>query len=817
MAKSRMISITSAGAFRSISAYVLCMHAAILLLSLSLQADTTRYIWPAPPFDQSRFINGTFAEFRNTLTSNHFHNAVDIGEPDGNPITPVLDGVVNSYSPSSVSGANAYIRVRTPVPGGWKHITYLHVEPNPALTVGMPVVAGQTVVGTIIAGQGHVHLTEREIVATETDNGAEINNLRAGGGLTPFEDLWSPAIDLSTLQVRSAVTGAAMSTSALQGAIDIRVKVDERNSPEALGGTRTNNGTYAVGFRVLSADTQTTALEPAGGALRYRFDRMPVNADVGNAFDEAQSNTGRHVYILTNGGGAQTVNDTRRVIPSSLNVDVLPEAWYLLHLFSYDTRSNRHDAYVPIFVTKSDLTPPSPPTLRWVMPAGDSIDIAWNGSSDLDVLGYRVWFQYGGVWSLAAGESLLTANERRFRFGVPPGLSVPAGDLPRFAFRITAVDTSAARNESAPSDTYGGTPAIHGALNPARTALIVDGFDRFGGSGSWTQATHALAVSSMQAIRGPIAIGTAANETVGDGTIALIGRHYVHWLLGDESTADHTFTSAEQQRVAQYLESGGSLFVSGSEVGWDLARTHALTEPGDLAFYTNYLKASFVFDGNTAQTSASGIAGTPFQGYTWTFGQVFPEDYPDDIEPAGGSTALLQYNVQRDAANFRKAGIGYVGTFGASSITGRLVYVAFPVESMSSTLVRQTMIDKALQFMGITTGVEEGVEKEEEGALPEVAELMQNYPNPFNGETVVRYRVAGIGDEGSGTGSQVTSPVSLRVYDLLGREVSVLVDDQKGPGTHAVSWNAAGFASGQYFARLVTDGRVQVKPMVLIK
>ena len=173
---------------------------------------------------------------------------------------------------------------------------------------------------------------------------------------------------------------------------------------------------------------------------------------------------------------------------------------------------------------------------------------------------------------------------------------------------------------------------------------------------------QAATIHSVQArySQVPIAIGTAANESVEDGTITLMGRHYVHWLLGDESTADHTFTSQEQQRVAAYLESGGALFVSGSEVGWDLARTHALTEPGDLAFYTNYLKASFVFDGNTAQTNASGIAGTPFQGYTWTFGQVFPEDFPDDIEPAGGAIALLQYNVQRDAANYRKAEAGEV-------------------------------------------------------------------------------------------------------------------------------------------------------------
>jgi hypothetical protein len=44
-----------------------------------------------------------------------------------------------------------------------------------------------------------------------------------------------------------------------------------------------------------------------------------------------------------------------------------------------------------------------------------------------------------------------------------------------------------------------------------------------------------------------------------------------------------------------------------------------------------------------------------------------------------------------------------------------------------------------------------------------------------------------------------------------------LVDDVQGPGSQAVTWNAAGFASGQYFARLVAGGRLQVKPMVLLK
>jgi hypothetical protein len=256
--------------------------------------------------------------------------------------------------------------------------------------------------------------------------------------------------------------------------------------------------------------------------------------------------------------------------------------------------------------------------------------------------------------------------------------------------------------------------------------------------------------------------------------------------------------------VKAYLEGGGSLFVSGSEVGWDLGRTHALTEPGDMAFYNNYLKSSLFFDGNGSMINASGVAGTPFQGFTWTFGQVFPEDYPDDIEPTAGATTLLHYNVQRDASNFRKAGVGFEGPFGSSLVNGRMVYVAFPLESMTSTLVRQTMVDKALEFMGITTGVEKGGE-EEDGVLPGVTELMQNYPNPFNPETNFEFRISNF------------DLVRLSVFDVLGREVAVLVDDMKSPGIYTVTWNAAEMASGQYFARLVAGGKVSVRSMVLLK
>ena len=87
--------------------------------------------------------------------------------------------------------------------------------------------------------------------------------------------------------------------------------------------------------------------------------------------------------------------------------------------------------------------------------------------------------------------------------------------------------------------------------------------------------------------------------------------------------------------------------------------------------------------------------------------------------------------------------------------------------------------------------------------LPEWPELLQNYPNPFNPTTGIRYQVSGNGG------------VRLAVYDLLGREVAVLVNDRQTPGDHEVRFNGSKLSSGVYFYRLTVGGYSVVKAMVL--
>ena len=93
--------------------------------------------------------------------------------------------------------------------------------------------------------------------------------------------------------------------------------------------------------------------------------------------------------------------------------------------------------------------------------------------------------------------------------------------------------------------------------------------------------------------------------------------------------------------------------------------------------------------------------------------------------------------------------------------------------------------------------------------LPREYSLNQNYPNPFNPLTVIGYELP------------VSSYVTLKVFDVLGREVAVLVDEQKDPGSYTVSWNASMLASGVYYYRMVADaqpsGFMQVRRCVVMK
>ena len=95
--------------------------------------------------------------------------------------------------------------------------------------------------------------------------------------------------------------------------------------------------------------------------------------------------------------------------------------------------------------------------------------------------------------------------------------------------------------------------------------------------------------------------------------------------------------------------------------------------------------------------------------------------------------------------------------------------------------------------------------KQISSTIPERYTLYQNYPNPFNPVTRIRFELRN------------PSQTKLIVYDVLGNQISTLVNEKLSAGSYEVSWDGSDFSSGVYFYKLVADEFVEVKKMVLIK
>ena len=92
-----------------------------------------------------------------------------------------------------------------------------------------------------------------------------------------------------------------------------------------------------------------------------------------------------------------------------------------------------------------------------------------------------------------------------------------------------------------------------------------------------------------------------------------------------------------------------------------------------------------------------------------------------------------------------------------------------------------------------------------EGIFAEEFHLSQNYPNPFNPSTRIQYSV------------NSTQKVTLKVYDLLGREITALVNEEKPAGQYEVEFNGTNLPSGIYFYQLKAGSFVETKKMILLK
>ncbi|MBN1754856.1 Omp28-related outer membrane protein [bacterium] len=257
-----------------------------------------------------------------------------------------------------------------------------------------------------------------------------------------------------------------------------------------------------------------------------------------------------------------------------------------------------------------------------------------------------------------------------------------------------------------------------------------------------------------------------------------------------------TLTAFDRQALITFLDSGGKLFITGQDIGWDLCDANGTAYgTGSCDFLNSYLYADFV-DDDTDDHTLSGVPGDPItDGLNITISGGDGADnqlYPSEIDPWGIATPIFNYSA------------GICGGIRANNGISKVVYLAFGYEAIDSPGSRSTLMQRILEWFGYTLAVEELVNQK-----PSNIELLQVFPNPFNSRTTVSAKPP----EGE---------YRLLVYDLLGNQIKSLGEGRaSGNELIKVVWdgeniNANFVASGLYFIVLhFGENRIIKKTMLL--
>ncbi len=201
------------------------------------------------------------------------------------------------------------------------------------------------------------------------------------------------------------------------------------------------------------------------------------------------------------------------------------------------------------------------------------------------------------------------------------------------------------------------------------------------------------------------------------------------------------------------------------------------------------------------QNSAGLFAGTDTAGAFFTADRGQSWTRVPTIAAANVSCFLLNH------ANKSFAGTLDGGIFTSSD--GGVIWNSMN-DGLTTAAVYSLAIDpQGYLYAATDSGVFKSVDMvtgiSEPRSIPKSISLGQNYPNPFNPSTMISYRLS------------VTSLVSLKVYDVLGREVMTLVNEVKKPGIYEVKFDGNALSSGVYFYRLAAGDDTETKKMVLVK
>lgn len=358
-----------------------------------------------------------------------------------------------------------------------------------------------------------------------------------------------------------------------------------------------------------------------------------------------------------------------------------------------------YQGVVRYFADRDGLTPhflPEPPVglvVKWQEP---NVAISWaeppfdnGGLAGNQATGYRVYLGRTGKGAQNAMETTSTS------------ITIPQSQLPVSQgvnyVRVSAVN---AGGESFPTET------LAFSTDSGPRALIVNGFDRldkyanipesyYGGGtiyrGYLNQMnSYDYVIAHARALHyAGVPFDSTSNEAVIDGSVDLAEYEVVVWIVGEDSYSVESLNDDEQDMLAGYLDSGGALFISGSEIAWDL---WYLGSTSDQSFFTDYLRAQYQADssgtGNVTADPSGLFSGiTPFN-FDYMDYMIYAANWPDCISAVPGGYTDLVYT----STSYGAAIVDDTGVF-------KLIYLGFPFETIFDPSIQNQLMSAAMGFL----------------------------------------------------------------------------------------------------------------------
>ncbi len=303
------------------------------------------------------------------------------------------------------------------------------------------------------------------------------------------------------------------------------------------------------------------------------------------------------------------------------------------------------------------------------------------------------------------------------------------------------------------------------SIQDVSSVLIVQGFERT--SGTVNNFDYIIEHGDAIQASGRL-FDAASNDAVEANAIDLSDYAIVDWISGEEATSTVSFSPTEQSMIKAYLEQGGRIFISGSEIGYDLQGSGSAA---DISFYHNYFKADYISD-DAQSYAVSGMASGIFSdlsGVDFDNGShgSYDVDYPDGIKPFGGSLNNLRYDGS-DYDNQGGAGIQYLGEFGESTALGGIVYLGVGFEAIYPVTARNSIMSAVLDFLETSLSVDTPV------VHPKNFQVSHAYPNPFNGSFVIDVLV------------EESTNLIISLFNIKGQLVQK-IEKHVNPGTNQVA------------------------------